>query len=166
MPDGLFEIKDWRGQRRRVALFHCCECEIQLPDFYFNIIKAYAATVRMCPTCAMERAPLENDKDRKKAYQVRRQTQDLPYQRRMIALALATPIWRDRAAIRIIYEEARRLTRETGIQYHVDHYYPLQGDLCCGLHVHQNLRIITATENFSKHKKHPMDESPALQETG
>lgn len=162
MPDGLFEIKDWRGQRRRLRLFHCCQCEIQLPEFYFNVIQVYASTVRMCPSCAWEQVPLEKDKDRKKAYQARREVQDLPYQRRAIALALATPVWRDRAAIRVIYEEARRLTAETGIQHHVDHFYPLQGDLCCGLHVHQNLRIMTASANCSKHKKHPMDESPAL----
>jgi hypothetical protein len=73
----------------------------------------------------------------------------------------ATPAWRDRDKIREIYKEAKRLTAETGIEHHVDHYYPVQGRLCCGLHVHQNLRVITASENCSKHAGHPMEDSPA-----
>lgn len=45
----------------------------------------------------------------------------------------------------------------------VDHYYPLQGIVCCGLHVHHNLRVIPASQNCSKSNEHPMDSSPALE---
>lgn len=70
---------------------------------------------------------------------------------------------RDRQAISSIYKEAKRLTRETGIAHHVDHIYPIKGALCCGLHVHQNLRVLQAVENIAKSNTHPLDESPALE---
>lgn len=60
------------------------------------------------------------------------------------------PKWADRQAIKAIYAEARALTLRTGIQHHVDHVIPLLGATVCGLHVHNNLRIITAEENMRK----------------
>lgn len=46
-----------------------------------------------------------------------------------------------------IYAEARRLSIETGIQYHVDHIRPLAAG---GVHHPSNLRVVTAEENISK----------------
>lgn len=66
----------------------------------------------------------------------------------------ATPPWVDRAEIKAIYAEARRLTAETGIKHEVDHIHPLKGRLACGLHVPWNLQIITRTENRKKHNRH------------
>lgn len=71
-------------------------------------------------------------------------------------LRIATPVWSDRKAIALIYEEARKLSRETGIQHHVDHIYPLRSPLVSGLHVAANLRIITASENCSKGNRMPV----------
>jgi hypothetical protein len=81
--------------------------------------------------------------------------------RRAAKLSLAAPKWRDLEKIREIYDEARRLTEETGIAHHVDHYYPLQGLLCSGLHVHHNLRVLPASENCSKSNAQPLEDSPA-----
>ena len=67
----------------------------------------------------------------------------------------AIPAWADFDKINDFYEKSSKLTKETGIQYNVDHYYPLQGDTVCGLHVHSNLQIITRIENSSKNNKHP-----------
>lgn len=67
----------------------------------------------------------------------------------------AMPSWADKGKIEAIYVEAKRLTRETGVRHEVDHFYPLRGKNSCGLHVHYNLRIITATQNRKKFNKLP-----------
>lgn len=45
------------------------------------------------------------------------------------------------------YEDARRLTRETGVEHHVDHVIPLAKG---GPHLPWNLQVITKDENLSK----------------
>lgn len=62
----------------------------------------------------------------------------------------ALPLWADLAAIKTIYEECERLTKETGMQHEVDHIYPLQNKYMCGLHVETNLQILTKEENLAK----------------
>ena len=51
-----------------------------------------------------------------------------------------------------VYKLARKLTKETGIEYHVDHRIPLAKG---GLHHPSNLWVITADENLRKHAKLP-----------
>jgi hypothetical protein len=60
------------------------------------------------------------------------------------------PPWANKKAIREIYFEARRLTASTGIKYEVDHIIPSNHPLVCGLHVENNLQIITEFENIAK----------------
>lgn len=74
--------------------------------------------------------------------------------KRRCAKLRRTPSWTDFSKIRDIYAERRKLSEETGIEYHVDHIIPLQGENVCGLHVHYNLQIITAKENLSKKNKY------------
>jgi hypothetical protein len=54
---------------------------------------------------------------------------------------------RERKEIGEIYAEARRLTKQTGIEHHVDHIKPLASG---GEHHPSNLRVITAEENLKK----------------
>ena len=69
----------------------------------------------------------------------------------------ATPAWADMDAILAIYEEAARRTAETGVRHEVDHIYPLQSDVVCGLHCPANLQILTKTENIRKGNRIPDD---------
>jgi hypothetical protein len=62
----------------------------------------------------------------------------------------ARPSWFDSGLVEAKYREARQRTLDTGIQHVVDHIVPLQGELVRGLHVQDNLRVITFQENAVK----------------
>lgn len=70
--------------------------------------------------------------------------------RREISKIQRTPAWADLDKIAEVYEEARRMTEETGVPYHVDHEIPLRGRTVSGLHVHENLRVVPARVNLTK----------------
>lgn len=59
----------------------------------------------------------------------------------------AQPAWADKGAITALYLEAQR----RGM--HVDHVVPLKGKTVCGLHVENNLQLLTPTENLRKRNK-------------
>jgi hypothetical protein len=84
---------------------------------------------------------LEDTQDRRKFYD------------RNDLLKIVTPLWANKDDIKQIYEEAKRLTIETGIKHQVDHIIPLKHSLVCGLHVKENLRVITQEENYKKTNK-------------
>lgn len=65
----------------------------------------------------------------------------------------ATPSWSEHSEIQAIYERARRISLETGIEYHVDHIVPLKSDIVCGLHCLANLQILEGRENLSKNNR-------------
>jgi len=62
----------------------------------------------------------------------------------------AIPLWSNALEINKIYTQAKELEKNDGIKRHVDHIIPLKHDFVCGLHVHDNMRIITAHENMKK----------------
>lgn len=66
----------------------------------------------------------------------------------------ATPLWADLNKIAAIYEESISMNANGCEKYHVDHIIPLKGKNVCGLHVHNNLSIIKASENLSKGASH------------
>lgn len=70
--------------------------------------------------------------------------------KRKAAQISATPKWANEDAIRKIYAEAVRLTKETGVRYEVDHIVPLQGRIVTGLHWEGNLQVLQKFENQSK----------------
>jgi len=53
-------------------------------------------------------------------------------------------------AINEVYEEAKRITKETGIKHHVDHIVPLDSMIVQGLHCLANLQILEGSINISK----------------
>ncbi|MGI9503230.1 MAG: hypothetical protein ACR2RE_09270 [Geminicoccaceae bacterium] len=56
----------------------------------------------------------------------------------------------EKQAVKVIYQVARQLTRQTGVPHEVDHVIPLHGENVSGLHMPLNLRVITSFENRSK----------------
>lgn len=107
---------------------------------------AQAEAARMAPELAAAVAA-----EQRNASAVRRQAKSAERgRRRKAAERRQTPAWADPHATIAIYEEAARRTRETGIPHQVDHEVPLRGKLASGLHVHHNLRVITATANRKK----------------
>ena len=63
-----------------------------------------------------------------------------------------TPAWLDivqNAEIEFTYIYCAAL-RSVGMDYHVDHVVPLQGNIASGLHTPWNLQVIHARENESK----------------
>lgn len=65
----------------------------------------------------------------------------------------ASPPWltpKHWAQIKGFYDEAERLTQETGVKHEVDHIVPLVNPRVCGLHIPLNLRVTTKFENQSK----------------
>jgi len=72
---------------------------------------------------------------------------------RQAGLNRATPAWADRNSILVKYKERQRMTAITGVEHHVDHKIPLQGENVCGLHVAANLRVILARDNLNKSNK-------------
>jgi hypothetical protein len=67
----------------------------------------------------------------------------------------AMPPWADRKRMLAFYVRAAELTSALGIDHHVDHIYPLQSKLACGLHYEGNLQIVPAIVNQKKTNKQP-----------
>jgi hypothetical protein len=60
-------------------------------------------------------------------------------------------------AMQWFYDEARRLTKETGVRHVVDHTAPLNGVHSCGLHVPWNLQVLTDAANKRKRFREDSD---------
>lgn len=73
--------------------------------------------------------------------------------KRRAAKLQATPPWADLAKIAEVYRLAAEC-KALGVECHVDHVVPLQGENVCGLHTHDNLQILLVKENLRKSNKH------------
>ena len=105
---------------------------------------------------------LENNPGARAATQKREREKNPGYYRahfkmRQTRKRQALSSWADLGAIEALYVECSRISKETGIKHHVDHYYPLTSDVVCGLHNEFNLRIVPASVNLAKHNQMPED---------
>lgn len=64
-----------------------------------------------------------------------------------------TPPWADHEWIDHAYFVAADMTAKMGEKFVVDHIIPLQGKLVSGLHIYENLQILSASENIRKHNR-------------
>lgn len=69
---------------------------------------------------------------------------------RRLAVRQSTPRWCNKEEIKKIYQIAYEYELLTGIPHHVDHIIPLKGKNVCGLHIPNNLQILTKEENLKK----------------
>lgn len=65
-------------------------------------------------------------------------------------IARATPAWADLKAIEEIYVAANTMRAACGVEVHVDHVVPLRGRNVCGLHVADNLQLLSWNDNLTK----------------
>ena len=152
--DGKTEF-ELRNGARMVCYFQVCqECQRSVPEFNFRSREA-----QVCDECLMAEARRKREEHIEwlASPEYNRQSRlrsallaQCVRAKRWLLLKAATPRWVDKLAIATIYEECSKRTRDEGVQYHVDHIWPIKHELCCGLHVPWNLQIITATENFRK----------------
>jgi len=115
-------------------LSHQKQYKKSLKEYRLNNLEKYNATKRIWEM---------NNKGKRNAYTSKR----IAMRRR------ATMKWANMGAIEQIYIESSRLTEEKGVQYTVDHIIPMQGKLVSGLHVENNLQIITRVRNSEKCNK-------------
>jgi hypothetical protein len=108
------------------------------------------AAERFCPAPVLaERLRFNNE--RGEAWKKARRTAWSNW--RMKRVRQATPKWADYQSIAAFYDQAAFLTRSTGIPHEVDHVLPIAGKTVCGLHVHDNLRVVPRSENRRKCNK-------------
>ena len=70
--------------------------------------------------------------------------------KRFAAKMQAVPVWACNFIMEEAYVLARLRTDVMGFEWHVDHIVPLRSKLVCGLHTHDNLRVIPAKVNMLK----------------
>jgi hypothetical protein len=73
----------------------------------------------------------------------------------------AMPAWANHFFMEEAYSLARLRSRVTGFEWHVDHEIPLRSKSACGLHTHDNLRVIPAIDNMRKGNRYSAASSSA-----
>lgn len=106
--------------------------------------KEYRQGYRASDTYKRVQKKYRNKSDRKARHGIQARIRNKRISKR------ATPAWADLKKIGAMYERAKSKTEATGKPYVVDHIIPLRGELVCGLHVHNNLRVVLESTNQKK----------------
>lgn len=95
---------------------------------------------------------IEKAKERVRQWQIKNPNKiNFHNSKRRASKLLAIPKWADMEKIKEIYSKAVKNRMV------VDHIIPLQSQYVCGLHVENNLQLLTAEENSRKHNKFEME---------
>ena len=132
--DKLKPIKEFNTRKRKLSsgehrVYHKSECKL----CQAIVKKAWADN-------NPEKVRIHNTGPKKNALTAKRRSQ----------LKKAFPEWASKEAIEFFYILAKELESHTGVPHEVDHIVPLQGREVCGLHVEDNLQVITAEANRRK----------------
>ncbi len=143
----------------------CNKCGVEKPLLEFNRDKtAKLGRSRRCAECSRKRcaefqatvAQTPEHKAKRRVYNARHRREKRAHYnaiegRRRAAKKNASPAWANREAIDFAYYAADVIHKVYGgVKPHVDHIVPLQHDLVCGLHVENNLQLMSASANLSK----------------
>jgi hypothetical protein len=101
----------------------------------------------------------ERIRENLKAWRSRNKARTSMYGRRRYESERAT-LWANAERMEAAYTEARRLTAETGVPHEVDHVIPIASSYVCGLHTHDNLRVVTRVENRCKSNRIHVEDAP------
>lgn len=139
-------LKDRKGEKLDLNASGLRKCKVCSEfKFLFEFNKSYSGTHGISAYCRPCDAKRKLEHHKKFPHQRLARTA-----KRRADKLNATPKWSNLEAIRRIYKEAKELCKKTGEEYHVDHIIPLKSKIVCGLHVPENLRIISAFDNLSK----------------
>jgi hypothetical protein len=148
------------SQRRANAVF----CSAAHKTLFHNGLKDYNAEYHKNSTRRKELcrkyyyANHEESKRKLRQKQKSRLPQVAAYEGSRRALKLQrTPAWlteTDYERMENEYKLAALQAKITGVPWHVDHIYPLQGKLVSGLHVPNNLMAIVGSDNIAKSNKY------------
>lgn len=141
----------------------CTTCNaVRNLDMFTRSAKMLDGKGSVCKPCQAEEASRRRALDPDGYLQKMRERNSTPAGRARARARTATrtaqlshPEWSEPAEIRAVFAEADRLTKETGTPWAVDHIWPLQSDLVCGLHVACNLRAVPRRLNAKKINKLP-----------
>ena len=135
----------------------CANCKLEKPLSEYSFRNDQQKHRRDCKDCrskyqkiyqkAYRKDNLEKLRADNKAWREANREKRRSYVAKRRATKLkATPAWADLKKIEEIY-----LNCPPG--YQVDHYFPLQSPIMCGLHTELNLQYLPAKENISKGNK-------------
>ena len=136
-----------------VTVKRCGVCDQVFPTTAFHHAPSQSHPDSACPKCANERKIAANARWRateKGAEAIKAAHADRRVRRS------PSRYW-GHGEVNEIYANARALTRRTGVRHHVDHILPIKHPLVSGLHVPENLQILTARDNSRKRNKIPAE---------
>lgn len=146
-------------KQKRVTQIYCCrECYIKGSNKERSEIKKVWNTINKDRIRQSQQKWLENNPDKRKEASSSYMKRNRPYYANYSSIRnrhmmCATPSWVDKQELLDVCAEAQYQGLE------VDHILPLKGKLVCGLHVPENLQLLTREENARKNNKfQPFDE--------